>query len=298
MSKHGTLSYQLQELQKKLDETKAAANLLTEDRGQILEIPKSFNFSWPSLRPDEFKFGNRLANFHNGGVYNQFDLNNENHVKNCLEKAENLAPKILEAAKLRHEENIPAIESNKKTRENVLKFMESYGFSKTKWVDSGSGKNKRRIEVQCEWVNEIQSQAKIDDGYDAFVRQINESLKQVQEEAKKAFIEISKRKQEEERKIRESKELVESITYLREQNISVDGLTPERIIDLAEDSRRQKWIAENYPDGTEMTHKCCDYCSDWTVGEHRCSCGNRRMNLVVEKARYGENEYYAYAEAY
>lgn len=297
MSKYGTLNYKLEELQKKLDEAKATANLFTEERGEICQIPKPFNFGGWSI-PKEFQFGNRLENFYDSGTYNKFDCFNENHVKSCLEKAQNRAPQILKLAESRHQENLPAIESNKKTRENVLKFMESYGFSKTKWADSGSGRNKRRIEVQCEWVNEIKSQAEIDDGYKIFVDHINENLKKVQEEAKKYFTEIAKIKQEEERKIRESKELVESITYLKEQNISVDGLTPDGILDLAENHRREKWIAENYPDGSNMTHKCCDYCSDWTVGERRCSCGNRRMNLVVEKGRYGETGYYAYAEAY
>lgn len=294
MSKYGTLSYKLEELQKKLDETKVAANLLTEDRGQILEIPKPFDFSsWTC--PKEFEFGSHLSSFHNGGTYNQFDSKNENHVKNCLQKAETLAPNILKSAELRHQENILAIESNKKTRENVLKFMESYGFSKTKWADSGSGRNKRRIEIQCEWVNEIQSQAKIDDRYNTFVSAISQNLKQIQEEARKYLVEIAKTKQEEERKIQESKELVEAITYLKEQNVSVDGFTPEHIINIAEENRREKWVAENCPDGIEMTHKCCDSCSDWIVGEHRCSCGSRRMNLVVDGKYPG---YYAYAEAY
>jgi hypothetical protein len=42
------------------------------------------------------------------------------------------------------------------------------------------------------------------------------------------------------------------------------------------------WIATNYPNGTEMDHSCCDDCDSWTVGEHRCHCGNRRLYLEVE----------------
>jgi hypothetical protein len=41
----------------------------------------------------------------------------------------------------------------------------------------------------------------------------------------------------------------------------------------------EKYIEEYYPDGAEVNIKCCDECSTWIVGEHRCSCGNRRMYL-------------------
>lgn len=292
MSRYGTLAYKLEELQKKLDETKTAANLLNEERGEIMEIPKSFN-GW--LRPDEFKFGGRLEHFHGGGIYNSFDPENKNHVNSSLEKAEKLAPQVLEKAKARHEENMVAIETNRKARENIFKFLASYGVRTEKYKDIGTGRNKKSVKVTCDWVGEINDQISINDGYDSFVSGIDSNLKQVKEEAKKYLIEIAKTEREQERKIQESKGLVEAITYLKEQNISVDGLTPEHIRDLAENDRREKWISAHFPNGTEMDHSCCDNCSDWTVGERRCSCGNRRMNLVVE----GKHpDYYAYAEAY
>ncbi len=52
---------------------------------------------------------------------------------------------------------------------------------------------------------------------------------------------------------------------------------------------------ENYDDGTEMEIKCCDYCSSWEVGSHRCSCGNRRMSLSIDGDFF--NGFYAYGEA-
>lgn len=294
MSRYGTLAYKLEELQKKLDETKAAANLLNEDRGQILEIPKPFNFGgW--LCPDEFKFGGRLEHFHGGGIYNNFDPKNKNHINSSLEKAEKLAPQVLEKAKVRHEENMEAIETNRKARENIFKFLASYGVRTEKYKDIGTGRNKKSIKVTCDWAGEINDQIPINDGYDTFVSDINDKLKKLKEEAKKYLLEIAKTEQEQERKIQESKELVESISYLKEQGIAIDGLTPEDILNAAENDRRRKWISENYPDGTTMDHSYCDNCSDWTIGERRCSCGNRRMSLTVE-GKYPD--YYAYAEAY
>lgn len=294
MSRYGTLPYKLEELQKKLDETKAAANLLTEERGQILEIPESFNFGdW--LCPDEFKFGYCLESFYKGGIYNKFDSKNKKHVTTCLEQAEKRAPQVLASAELRHKENMVAIESNQKARENIFKFLSSYGIRTEKYKDVGSGSNKKNVKVTCDWVGEINSQIPISDGYDSFVSQVNTRLTKVKDEAKKYLLEITKTEQEQERKIQESKDLVEAITYLKEQEVSVDGLTPNQIINVAEENRREKYIAENYPDGTTMDHSCCDNCSDWEIGERRCVCGNRRMNLVVE-GKYPN--YYAYAEAY
>ena len=48
------------------------------------------------------------------------------------------------------------------------------------------------------------------------------------------------------------------------------------------EEHKNRWILENYPDGTELDLDCCDECGTWIVGEHRCSCGNRRVYLEVE----------------
>ncbi len=53
----------------------------------------------------------------------------------------------------------------------------------------------------------------------------------------------------------------------------------ERVVSKAEGILRKEWIAEQYEDGDEVHIDCCDDCSLWVIGEHRCSCGNRRMNL-------------------
>ena len=67
------------------------------------------------------------------------------------------------------------------------------------------------------------------------------------------------------------------------------------IVENAEDDRREKWIDKNFPDGTTIDHACCSDCSTWVVGKPRCSCGNRRMSLTVEKGVDGK--YFAYGEA-
>lgn len=44
-----------------------------------------------------------------------------------------------------------------------------------------------------------------------------------------------------------------------------------------------------------LYHKCCDDCSEWTITDRRCSCGNRRMSLTWDGTF---EEYFYYAEAY
>lgn len=57
---------------------------------------------------------------------------------------------------------------------------------------------------------------------------------------------------------------------------------------------REAFREKNYPEGTDVDHSCCDTCSSWTVGDHRCSCGNRRMSLTIEG---NIGNWYAYGEA-
>lgn len=49
-------------------------------------------------------------------------------------------------------------------------------------------------------------------------------------------------------------------------------------------------------DGNTITFKQCDECDEWTVGERRCSCGNRRVYLGVEGNIV--DGFYSYPEVY
>ena len=75
----------------------------------------------------------------------------------------------------------------------------------------------------------------------------------------------------------------------------IEASSYDELDEKVTDRNRQEWIDENYPNGTSVSTKACDECGSWTVGNHRCECGNRRMSLTVE----GDiNNWYAYAEPY
>jgi len=60
-------------------------------------------------------------------------------------------------------------------------------------------------------------------------------------------------------------------------------LTTDQIIRTVNDYAKEKYLEENVPNGTEVYLKHgCDECSTYIMGEHRCSCGNRRISIVVE----------------
>lgn len=75
-----------------------------------------------------------------------------------------------------------------------------------------------------------------------------------------------------------------------------DYATVGKFYDAIKCADKEFWVTANYPDGMEMDISVCSECDIWVVGEHRCSCGNRRMMLEVEGNAL--DGYYAYSYAY
>ncbi len=104
------------------------------------------------------------------------------------------------------------------------------------------------------------------------------TLKDLVIAARKKIDEIARTKHEE-------KALqVKLLKLAEEYNISPSNYdySIEMFYDAIKEEHKNRWILANYPDGKELRLKCCDECNTWVVGEHRCSCGNRRVYLEVE----------------
>lgn len=294
--KYGSLLYNITEVEKTLAKVRSSAEKMNEERGKIMEIPdKIQQKGWPYEKDDKLNFGSRLSSHFSSSAYRTFDSKNERHIQEALKNADTKYPICLAEAEKLHALNIPIIENNQKCRKNIADFLESYGIRRTKYVSQTVRRQTKTVEVACEWATEINSQIPIDDGYSSYVSSIKSDIEQIKKDAQTYLAEIAKIKAIEDKKLSESKELAEAILFYKEKNWSTENLSSQEILDYVENYRRDKWIKENYPDGTEMNHSCCDNCSSWTVGEHRCSCGNRRMSLIVEGSK---DSYYAYAEAH
>lgn len=90
--------------------------------------------------------------------------------------------------------------------------------------------------------------------------------------------------EEHQRKVRKNNILlVRSIEFASKHNIDIEGLEPNDIIALVHEEAVKQYKEEQLPVGTEIYLKhLCDNCSSYFVGERRCSCGNRRIQIIVE----------------
>ena len=66
--------------------------------------------------------------------------------------------------------------------------------------------------------------------------------------------------------------------------------------ELSNSIDEDKWLAENYPNGTEchLDDNICE-CEKYIMGEKRCSCGNKRISYSIECY---DNEFYLILEDY
>ena len=62
---------------------------------------------------------------------------------------------------------------------------------------------------------------------------------------------------------------------------SADYSTVQDFLKAVADTVQERWVTNQYPDGTVLPFDSCD-CDSWTVGASRCECGNRRAYLNVE----------------
>lgn len=112
---------------------------------------------------------------------------------------------------------------------------------------------------------------------------------------KEAKLKMELSAQQEEKKTNRFKTALK-IAFDNQINI-VDCPTEASVIATVDEFMKEKFIEENYSNGTEVYLKhTCDECSTWYVGERRCSCGNVRVELEVEGNFI--DGYYAYPVRY
>jgi len=90
--------------------------------------------------------------------------------------------------------------------------------------------------------------------------------------------------------------LRKALVLCDKHGIDFDNLSDEEVIAQVTSLEEEIFVKENYPDGTEMGAPGCDECDTWIVGDNRCSCGNRRMSIIVDGDL--KDGFYAYPEAW
>ncbi len=103
--------------------------------------------------------------------------------------------------------------------------------------------------------------------------------------------------QETERKTRRAKYFVHCISEAAANKIDIEGLVESEIIERVETVLKDRWSNENCIPGKtiEIDDNYCE-CASYTIGDRRCECGNRRIEVSVD----GDcmNGYYISASPY
>lgn len=73
-----------------------------------------------------------------------------------------------------------------------------------------------------------------------------------------------------------------SVIYATEARLDVEGLTVKEVIGMVDEHAKESYLKEHFPTGKVIDHDACEYCSEYTMGERRCNCGNRRISVYVE----------------
>lgn len=87
-----------------------------------------------------------------------------------------------------------------------------------------------------------------------------------------------------------NKEYLLAASLASKYNISLDD---PLLLEKVREANKEEFIQKEFPIGTAVHIKCCDECSTWYVGDHRCSCGNCRMYLDVDGSI---NNWYAWGQ--
>lgn len=292
------IAEQLEGLKKKIDG-------VAEERGQIMEVKPLLNrygmfsgkgvFKEPDCLPSKLNtdaFYNAAHYCHDTYRMDAIRKTRE-YVESSHANAVDYCERLLAVLAERHAENEVALANNAKAYAHICSFMTSYGFHNTESeTELVRGKSKT-IERTAGWVLSLKRTIKLSDDYDSLCQNVRTWLVDYGRWKNKRLAEIAVEERKAKEEQQKTKDYAEAIIYARANGLDENS---ETLVSDVDEHKEQAWREANYPDGTEMSHKCCDTCSIWTIGERRCSCGNRRMSLCVEKMQDGE--FYAYAEAY
>lgn len=295
--KIGSIEYKLENIREEISKILPEIEKFRADFGKIMPIVSIRFGGWEKEGSIEGGPYSDLDRYIAWGSWFRFDPLNKEHVQKSYDAAILWIEGAKKTASMWHEKNVEAIENNTKLIEKIRGFMDSVGIPRTYRVkEKVSSRSKRE-----EWVTRIASYESdiarnipIDDGYESVKRKLEDHLihckKWLEDKNKK----IKEAEREKKKKDDELLLLAKCLEIAKENNLTYSS--NDELIGLATELEREKYVSENFPDGTEMDHKCCDSCGSWVIGERRCVCGNRRMELTID----GDilKGFWAYAEAY
>lgn len=281
--KYGSLEYHLNEAVASIEKARTKA---IEDVAEIEKVSPLVKFD---AYPKSFD------SYYGGNYYSPFDSGNESHI----EKAYSKALEAIEQAHKRNEEirelNSKIIETNLRVRKSVSNMMEAIGIptSYSVW-ETPKGKRKASwVSHNSGYLADLERYAPVTDQYEFQKRTIETSKRSFEETRKRYLDNILKTKKEKEAKDKEVLKAAAALNFAKENGIEVpEG---QDLVTYISEVAKEAWIKNNCKNGTELSGGCQE-CDTWTIGDHRCHCGNRRIYLEVEGNFF--DGFYANAVAY
>lgn len=279
--KYGTLEYRLEEAKESIDRALELSSKLRAETGSIKPVEKIDKIG---------KLYASISDYYRP-TWPTFDLKKEDHVKQAATNARTKLEEAKKEVERIHENNLEALDSNRQLTASIINFMGLVGIpqSYSTWSYKTSKSARKTETVHCAgYIGDIARNVIIDDGYSAELvkaKSYGERIDKYEKESLVKIAEIQKAKEKEDSYLRK---VAKALTLAEKYGIKPEDYSDnETLFLLVNDKAEEDWRKENFPNGKEVDISCCSECSSWTVGEHRCSCGNRRMYLDIDGDFFG-----------
>lgn len=277
--KYGTPEYSIQESIEKLQVSLKEIEKWRQDIGFVMPV-EYINLVGRG-------FANIADYFKNGKSYSyynpNFDKTKKDHIETCVKNAKFWLEQTKNNIEIIHQKNLPAIENNKILIDKINNIFKNLGISSTySTYDYKTSRSSTKTETKhrAGYLLDLERCVKVSDGYESQLTSLKSYEARINQWESDSLKEIEKVEKEKIKSDKELRKLALAVELAKKYQITYS--TNEELIDLIEEKERENFRNKNYPDGTEIDQSCCQECSSWTVGEHRCSCGNRRMYLEIE----------------
>jgi len=271
---HGTAEYKLEQAREHLDAALAAVEkmrveTITTKPLEVIKLKGGNTGNYP----------NSFVEWNQRWSYESFDPLKEEHIERSYKAAMDWHSVACKQLENDHAANLPIIENNLKVRKNIENFMILNGVPSSK-SKSTLKRNKWVSETTLAgYLDDIEQYCKINDGYESLKQSLATFIRQTEEWKKDKLAKIAVIKKEKEKSDKELRKIAKAMELAAKWGVTYTN--NEELIKGVEEIAEEKWIEENMVAGEEIDIKCCD-CGTWVYPEHRCSCGNRRMELGVE----------------
>lgn len=301
--KYGSMEYKLHGIGQEVEAIQSDLAKFRTINGNIINFESiGFGGDWLKTSRIEAKvnYGNQLDRMISWGNWTSFNKDRKDHIEQCYKAALEYFDKAMAEVEKWHVENLPHIANNLEVKKSIEAFMTLVGIPTTYTTSEFKTKRSTKRETvthRAGYLQDIDRSCKISDNYEGAKSQLNRFKAEAEEWKKKHLAGIAQKAAELEKSDERIRLVAKAMELAAKYEIANDQWkTNDELISLVTERAREEYLEEAYEEGYEFNIKCCDSCSAWVYGEHRCRCSSRRMSLTTE----GDilNGFSSYPEAY